>query len=128
MPGIPKENLEELWPLAERYFINGDKYGELDIKYHKDNCFSGESILWMSRNGKVAVILSVSKYKNGKECNIIMIAGKHLNTWIDELSEIEGWAARAGCDRMILTGRKGWQKILPEYEIKTLTMVKILCQ
>lgn len=129
MPGIPVENIELLWPMAEpllKKAIDKDE-GGWEIEDVKISCDIGEYILWIVRNGKAAVILEVSEYHNGKQCDIVMIGGDVMDEWIGELEEIEGWAKRVGCDRMILTGRLGWQKILTEYTTKTVTMVKELC-
>ncbi len=128
MPGIPTENLNDLWPLAKPYLKQAiarseGRYNLQEILY---GCQLGEYILWIVRSGKAAVILEISEHTNGKQCEIIMIGGEHMNTWIVELEEIEGWAQRVGCDRMILTGRMGWQKMLPGYKPKTVTMVKEL--
>lgn len=128
MPGVPLESLELIWPMAAKYFEEAAK--EIDdsfsIDFYKKNCLSGKYILWMGRNSKVAVILEVSEYPKGQECDIVMLAGEEIGSWIDELKEIEGWAKRAGCNRMVLTGRQGWVKVLKDYKIKTVTMVKKL--
>ena len=126
MPGIPVENIEELWPLAAPLF-DGIKSDEpFDPEEYKAQCLNGDFILWMGRNGKVAVMLEVSDYHNGKQCDIVMLVGQDLPGWIDELAEIEGWASRVGCNRMVLTGRPGWKKILTDYHIKEVIMVKSL--
>ena len=127
MPGVPKENLEQLWTMAEPLLKKAiDKDADWHIEDVKISCDIGEYILWIVRNGKAAIILEVSEYHSGKQCDIVMIGGDYMDEWIAELEEIEGWAKRVGCDRMILTGRLGWQKILTEYTAKTVTMVKAL--
>lgn len=127
MPGIPIENIETVWPMAVCHF---KKFEDLDDRFeiedYKQRCLSGEFVLWMGRNSKVAVILEVSDYHKGKECDIVTLAGDNIDSWIDELSEIEGWAKRIGCDRMILNGRKAWLRVLKEYELKSIKMVKRL--
>lgn len=124
MPGIPIENIETIWPMVSHYLDKQDAdYGKEDFK---GKCLRGDYILWVGRNGKVAVILEVSDYHKGKECDIVVLAGEGINDWINELSEIEEWAKRSGCNRMILTGRQGWVKVLKDYKVKTLTMVKRL--
>ena len=127
MPGVPVENLEQLWPMAEPYIKKAVEKsdGTYTTEEIKHGCL-WEYILWIVRNGKAAIILEVSEYHSGKQCDIVMIGGDYMDEWIAELEEIEGWAKRVGCDRMILTGRLGWQKILTEYTAKTVTMVKAL--
>ncbi len=127
MPGIPQENIEEIWPLAVPLFEAAKSDEPFSAEDFKQKCIDGRYVLWMGRNGKVAVMLEVSDYHNGKQCDIVALVGDGLPAWIDELAEIEGWASRIGCDRMILTGRPGWQKVLEDYKIKEIIMVKPLC-
>lgn len=128
MPGVPIENLEELWPMAWPYLEKAIEQGgnEYHIEDVKISCEIGEYILWIVRNGKAAIILEVSDYPLGKQCDIVMLGGDGINDWLKELEEIEGWASRVGCKRMILTGRAGWKKKLTDYKVKTVTMVKEL--
>ena len=121
MPGIPKENIKELWHIAEKYLVD-----DFDLDKCKEACLKGDYVFWVGRNGKVAVILEVLQYPKGLKCDIVMLAGEDIESWIEELAEIEGWAKRSGCNQMTLTGRKGWVKMLNEYRVKTVTMVKML--
>lgn len=40
---------------------------------------------------------------------------------------IEPWFIENGCDLITFEGRKGWQKVLPDYEVQSIKMVKRLC-
>lgn len=122
MPGIPKENVEKLWHIAEKYLDDGN----FDLDKCKKAVLKGDYRLWIGKNGKVAVILEVLEYPKGKKCDIVMLAGEDIKTWIKELDEIEAWASMNGCNRMTLTGRQGWVKMLKDYRVKTVTMVKML--
>lgn len=42
-------------------------------------------------------------------------------------SVIEPWFNEKGCDVIAFEGRKGWQKILPDYQVQSIRMVKKLC-
>jgi len=124
MPGIPVENIETIWPMVSHYLDEQElDYGEED---YKNKCLNGDYVLWVGRNGKVVVILEVSDYHKGKECDIVALGGEDIKTWIQELDEIEQWAKRSGCNRMILTGRKAWLRVLKEYRLKSIKMVKTL--
>lgn len=126
MPGIPVDKIEELWPIVSPHFEGTRRSTPIKVEELKQQCLDGKFILWVVRNGKATVILEVSDYHNGKECDIVMLAGDDMPTWIDELSEIEAWASRIGCNKMTLTGRQGWVKILKDYSIKEVIMVKSL--
>lgn len=127
MTGIPKEYVEEVWVLAKPHLEKAIPYSgyTLDINCLKKDCLSGDLILWMDQNCKAALVLRVSDYHKGKQCDIVILGGSDMKDWLHELKDIEDWADRIGCDRVILTGRKGWQKVLTGYKIDTITMVKI---
>ena len=55
-----------------------------------------------------------------------MMGGDGFKSWFAELADIEDWIKRIGCKRITLTGRKGWLRVLPDYELQTITMVKTL--
>lgn len=128
MPGVPLDKIDALWPIAEKYISIAleDAEDNFSLQDYKDKIDSGEYLLWIGREGTVVVILEVSDYHNGKECDILSIAGDGIKDWIKELGEIEEWAKRAGCNRMYLTGRKGWIKVLKDYDFKSINMVKML--
>ncbi len=128
MPGIPQEHIEEIWSLVVPLFEAAKSEEPFKAEDYKQDCLRGKYVLWMGRNGQVAVMLEVSDYHNGKQCDIVALVGSELPSWIDELKEIEAWATRVGCSRMKLTGRPGWKKVLEDYTLKEIIMVKSLCQ
>jgi len=127
MPGIPQEHIEEIWPLALPLFEAAKSDEPFKSEDYKQDCLNGRSVLWMGRNGLVAVMLEVSDYHKGKQCDIVALVGSELPSWIAELKEIEAWATRTGCNRMKLTGRPGWKKVLGDYTLTEIIMVKSLC-
>ena len=48
-------------------------------------------------------------------CRIVSIAGD-MKDWIDDLYILENWVKEQGCHFLGLYGRKGWKKILKEYD------------
>ena len=128
MCGIPKENVLDVWSIAEPHLLRAVQRsnGAHNIEDIKKKCLSGDFILWMANNLGAAVILAVSDYPKGKQCDIVMMGGDGFNSWFAELADIEDWIKRIGCKRITLTGRKGWLRVLPDYELQTITMVKTL--
>lgn len=39
---------------------------------------------------------------------------------------VENWFRESGCTHVCLVGRRGWKKLLPDYEEKSIQMVKTL--
>jgi hypothetical protein len=76
--------------------------------------------LWLAADegGKVhaAEVTQIVDFPKGKTCCLVMTGGKGMRSWLWMLDEIELWAAKQGCTRMSAVGRKGWGRVLPDYE------------
>ncbi len=82
--------------------------------------------------GYGALVTQINAYPTGiKKCLIFMAGGEKAKDCLNLLSTIENWAVdfyklQRGKDKMIIWGRPGWQKLLKDYTVKTLSMEKIL--
>lgn len=85
-------------------------------------CETNTAQLW-HRNGLWAVT-EVQDTKEGRILHIVAAAGNYDAGEL--LAEIEAWALSVGCSQVFLTGRRGWVKRLPEYQIETITLRKAL--
>jgi hypothetical protein len=89
-----------------------------------------EMVLWCAgRNGQVAAIAAseiVQIDRHGLVCTVVLCGGNDLNEWRPLLYEIEGYARRQGCQRMRLSGRRGWLKIYPDFKEQYVTADKEL--
>ena len=93
-----------------------------------DNLMSGEwSLLSINDNDKPVVLATVSYiyYPNSTSFNLILLAGA-LNKQYDLMVQLEDIARSNGCDEIEISGRKGWQRVLPDYEFSHITLRKSL--
>lgn len=90
--------------------------------------FSKDAQLWIGATEdeiQVACVTELVRRGGCLYCNIWLTGGKGVNNWLYFLETIEAWAKENGCDGMLIDrGRKGWQRLLPEYKIKTISLVK----
>ena len=128
MPGIPREHIEDVWDLAVPMLQKAmDRMpGVYCMRELKSKCMDGTYVLWFSQKAKCALIIKVSQYHSYKACAIVMVGGNDLENWIDELSEIEQYAKSQGCKEMVVSGRRGWERILKDYKFDSVTVVKEL--
>jgi len=89
---------------------------------------SGEwSLLSINDNDKPVVLATVAYnyYPNSTSLNLILLAGgsDHWSTLMVQLEEI---ARSNGCNEIEISGRKGWQRVLPDYEFSHITLRKSL--
>lgn len=93
-----------------------------------DNLMSGEwSLLSINDNDKPVVLATVSYiyYPNSTSFNLILLAGGSDN-WSSLMVQLEEIARSNGCNEIEITGRKGWQRVLPDYEFSHITLRKSL--
>ena len=82
--------------------------------------------------GYGALVTQITSYPTGiRKCLIFMAGGERAKECLSLLKTIEDWACdfyklQRGKDKMIIWGRPGWQKLLKDYTVKTVSMEKIL--
>tara|TARA_R110002020_G_scaffold91914_1_gene222958 strand:+ start:362 stop:784 length:423 start_codon:yes stop_codon:yes gene_type:complete len=73
-----------------------------------------------------AMTLEFASYPRYKMCRVVTIAGEKMSEWIDDLYMLEKWAEAQGCHYIGIYGRKGWKKILKEYNEHCILLRKKL--
>lgn len=67
---------------------------------------------WQS--GQSVVVTEVLGYPRKRIVNVLIAAGN-----IDEIMELQErvsqWARELGCSKIVMSGRKGWSKVLPRH-------------
>jgi len=94
MPGIPRENIEDIWIIAEPFIKKGiartpEAYCLEELK---KKCISGDLVLWVGRKAEYALLIEVSQYHLYKNCGIVAIGGNNMDEWISDLDEVEDYA------------------------------------
>jgi hypothetical protein len=57
------------------------------------------------------LVTEMKQFPRMKRCELVGLAGRDRNEWVDCLDEIEQWARERGCSRIrIRNGRLGWRK------------------
>ena len=104
----------EVWPHIGDLVKRGISYGCEDFDKTKDRIHSGEWLLWLVIDGIIIKGIVVTALI-GNACEIIAAAGHDFITSLHLLDDIESFARAEGRERMLLTGRKGWQRALKHY-------------
>ena len=125
--GVLSDDLGRVWgecvPLLTPALHNG-----ATIEQVLAAIFSKDAQLWIGADEdgiQVACVTELVRRGGCLYCNVWLTGGRGVNTWIYFLETIEAWAKEQGCDAMLIDrGRRGWGRLLPEYKIKTVTLVK----
>jgi hypothetical protein len=98
-----------------------DRYGVQSASEWVQRCRDDLAQLW--RVGSVWAVTEVCKQKEGPGVHIVAMAGDFTH---EIMHEIETWAKAIGCKKAYFSGRKGWMRRLPDYELASITCVKEL--
>jgi hypothetical protein len=125
---VPVEDLEFIWsqvkPQIEKA-LDGS-YSSYDIlEYIKQNRMQ----LWISWNDGIeaSFVTEVCDYPQLRVMRWVLAGGSNMESWLDLVtSKVEDWAKRNNCQRLEIVGRKGWTKVLRDYEPQAVYFVKEL--
>lgn len=56
----------------------------------------------------------------------IWLAGGNMDELLQMLPDIERWATEQGCKSVTITGRRGWQRVLQDYQTGNVELFKEL--
>lgn len=127
--GIDEDHLGLVWREAAE-LLKPALMGEDTIENVLTQIFLKKAQLWIAATDttlEAACVTEVIRRGSKLYCNVWLTGGRGVNNWVHFLSTIEAWAKEQGCDAMLIDrARTGWKRLLQDYKIKTLTLVKEL--
>lgn len=125
--GITEDQLGLVWkdaaPLLEKALGEGETMEQVLTAL-----FARRAQLWIGADETelhVACVTEIVRKGGTLYCNVWLTGGKGVNNWIYFLDTIEAWAKEQGCEEMLIDrARSGWKRLLPNYKIKTISLVK----
>ena len=125
--GVLADDLGRVWKDCAPLLIPAMQDGTT-IEQVLTAIFARDAQLWIgSDNNEIQVACVTELIRRGGclYCNVWLTGGRGVNNWIYFLKTIEAWAKEQGCDAMLIDrGRKGWGRLLPDYKIKTVALMK----
>lgn len=110
---IPDEAVEALRPAFDHFGLHSAEEWVL-------RCSQDLAQLW--HNKGLWAITEVHAFASGvKACHVVAMAGIFNKELWDE---IEAWAQSIGCTHVHFTGRRGWERKLPDYKSVAVVMQK----
>lgn len=85
--------------------------------------------LWVTGIGRqidACAVTEIVLYKRKKVCNIRICTGQNRQHWQSLMPFLESWAIAQGCTKMESIARKGWAKILKDWETTHIFIEKEL--
>lgn len=102
--------------------------GEMNLRDVFDALVKQRMQLWVSIEGdevKAAATTEIQFHPRMKTCLIRLGAGK-LDNIVKNVEPIARWAKSQGCDALEVYGRKGWERILSDWNMTHIVMRKDL--
>jgi hypothetical protein len=85
--------------------------------------------LWVICDGpnvRMALVTRILEYPRGRAMLIQLCGGGPIAECLTLLAELEGHARGLGCAWMEVRGRKGWSRLLPGYDTRSVELTKEL--
>ena len=108
---------EEVAPLLDT--VKEHTEGELETDDFLEPLTHGDMQLWIATEGSTVhgvMVTQLIPYPQKKILRIISLAGDNFEELRDFQEMIEAFAVKTGCTALEMWGRKGWKKLLPDWE------------
>ena len=108
---------EEVAPLLDT--VKEHTEGELETDDFLEPLTHGDMQLWIATEGSTVhgvMVTQLIPYPQKKILRVISLAGDNFEELRDFQEMIEAFAVKTDCTALEMWGRKGWKKLLPDWE------------
>ena len=131
---IPSSNLDDVWSLVKKDISDALSYSgnHTDADFVYDCVKENKMQLWVVWDKDKpttlekyygVVVTEIVKRKLIQSCNIFIVTGRHRQKWQHLISVLEDFAIDNNCTNMELIARKGWQRIMEQFDYKQTHVV-----
>ena len=131
---IPSSNLDDVWSLVKKDISDALSYSgdHTDSQFVYDCVKEKKMQLWVVWDKDKpttlekyygVVVTEIVKRKLIQSCNIFIVTGRHRQKWQHLISVLEDFAIDNNCTNMELIARKGWQRIMEQFDYKQTHVV-----
>jgi len=131
---IPSSNLDDVWSLVKKDISEALSYSgnHTDAQFVYDTIKQSKMQLWVvwdkEKEATIdkyygVVVTEIIKRKLIQSCNIFIVTGRHRQKWQHLISVLEDFAIENDCTNMELIARKGWQRIMEQFDYKPTHVV-----
>lgn len=122
---VDPRRVEGIWHIAKPMIDDAMKKTGLNtIEEVERDVLSGRSLLWLAWDGKIraAAVTEIAK----DVCTIVACAGGGMKSWLHLIKRLESYARDEGCGMVRILGRKGWVRVLKNYQAKHVILERRL--
>ena len=118
---------EEVAPLLDK--VQEHTEGEVESDDFLEPLTHGDMQLWIAtedKNLRSVMITQIIPYPQKQVLRVISLAGSDFKKLNQFQAMLESFAIRTGCTSLELWGRRGWRKLLPDWESNYIVYTKDL--
>jgi hypothetical protein len=126
---VAPADIASAWPLARLLIKSAIEHtGLSDFDHIESQVLSGDQLLWLAISDHVEAAATTHLIKTRGKPILVVTAcsGTRRERWIELRHKIEAYGKAEGASRIRLYGRKGWQRVLPDYRVEYIIMDKEL--
>lgn len=131
---IPSSQLDDVWNLVKKDIQQALSYSgnHTDAQFVYDTVKQNKMQLWVlwdnSKKTTIekyygVVVTEIVERKLKKSCNIFVVTGRHRQKWQHLIKILEDFALKQNCTNMELIARKGWKRIMEQFDYKQTHVV-----
>lgn len=127
---IPPEEVWKLWPGPVHDMIDA-AFAAADMPLPQDIAEQfkyGHRLLWLVVDTDARIVAAITtqlfEMRSGKICKITESGGSRLAECLPLKAQIEEYAKREGCDRVLIEGRPGWAGVFRDYRTTSIVLEK----
>lgn len=128
---VPSGLAAEVWPhvryLIERAMTRGG--GACSFDRTEREVLSGLQVLWLAHGDnriEAAAVTQLVSVDNRKICIIVACGGRKRDGWLHHIAGLEEYAKAEGCSVTRIIGRKGWERVLDGYALRSVVLDKAI--
>lgn len=128
---VPPYDVPKVWPLVASMIDAA--FAELDetTPDYLPWLMEGKGLLWVYIRDEIIVAAATSSFqkgRQGKTCRVVSVGGdsggEGVAMWRRCIAEIERYAKTQGCYKVVIDGRRGWIRVLADYDPKCVSFEK----
>jgi hypothetical protein len=127
---VDPARIREFWTHALPLIAAAMKRGGItDLADVERAVLAGHALVWIAWNGaaiKAAAVTQLSTVNGERMCTIVACGGSNGKEWLPLLAGLERYAKAEDCKAMRIFGRRGWERLLPDYKPARILLEKEL--
>ncbi len=127
---VDPARVREFWPYTSSLIRRAIERGGLSrFDDVERDILAGASLLWLAWDGRAVAAAAVTQLAvtdAGKVCILVACGGTRMRRWLPLLAAIETYARSEMCALVRILGRKGWMRVLSQYQAQRIILEKKL--